>query len=94
MKPVNSQLFYYVLLVYAVGMVAFVALPIKPSVVIADSSETQPNAEIVMPLHNAAGVTAHPVSLGEHADPTPLLSTPATGDTEAPAAIKDAPQSL
>lgn len=94
MKPINSQLFYYVMLAYAVGMVAYIALPIKPSIVIAD--RVAPPAAVT-PVHGTAGfvaVKAHAVSLDDERQTAPLLSEPASDSISAPRDAKDAQQSL
>lgn len=104
MKPVNNQLFYYVLLVYAVAMVAYVVLPVRNGVVVVAggdsktrsatsaraSADATPAAKAMMPA------VAHPVSLGTKGAATaPLLTVPADEPmTTTPAAVKDAPKSL
>jgi hypothetical protein len=96
LKPINSQLFYYVLLVYAIGMVAYVVLPMKSTLVIADSA-ARARPDIVLSAPSATGsveVVSHSVSTGGTAQPVPLISTPIDNSVQTPEAVKDAPKSL
>lgn len=104
MQPANSQLFYYMLLIYAVGMVAYVALPIKPIIAMAEApAASVPQA--AQSVHRAAAdasdaseITARPVSLsdtvGSDSNAEPLLTAPVIESQPAPISAKDTPQSL
>lgn len=109
MQPANSQLFYYMLLIYAVGMVAYVALPIKPIVALAEAPassvpQVAPSAKTVAANPAAATeMTARPVSLGDahlgealgsNSNAAPLLTAPVIESEPSSVSAKDAPQSL